>query len=168
MRKSLSFLFFLCCCLSVCSQEKDSTLKRRYLVNDKTDFSLLAGINQGRYSFAELGLAVVKYSYRSAIACFIASEVKLSQNVLVGPKVGISIVGNGLGLGFNFLYYTNFHKSTFVFRPEFGMGIEKMKLTYGYNWNWSAGIPGINRNQVGLTYLFKLKRLKESSSFFYR
>jgi hypothetical protein len=63
-------------------------------------------------------------------------------------------------MGLNIIYYTDFDKASVVFRPEIGLGIEKAKLVYGYNWKFNKPFDGINKHLAGLTYSFTLKRLK--------
>lgn len=57
----------------------------------------------------------------------------------MGPKIGVWI-GGGMAMGLNLIYYTNFDKNSLVCRPEIGMGIEKFKLVYGYNWRWTKSL----------------------------
>ncbi|MFT3907994.1 MAG: hypothetical protein QM737_01100 [Ferruginibacter sp.] len=128
----------------------------------KKDFSLLVGYSQGKYSFADIGFAINKYGanrHPFTGTYFISNEIKIGKNTIIGPKTGIW-VGGGVGMGLNFIYYTDFHKSSFVFRPEYGIAIEKVKFVYGYNWNWTKSLHGISKHLVGLTYCFTLKRLK--------
>lgn len=128
----------------------------------KKDLSLVTGFNQGSYSFAELGLAINHYGknrHPFSLNYFISNEIKLNQDLIIGPKAGIWI-GGGYAMGLNLIYYTDFDKGSVVFRPEIGIGIQKVKLVYGYNWNVNKGLFKINQHQVGLTYCFTLKRIK--------
>lgn len=72
-------------------------------------------------------------------------------------------MAGGFAMGLNLIYYTDFDRSSLVFRPEIGIGLDKAKLVYGYNWDWTKGLNSINKHQVGLTYCFTLKRLKSYS-----
>lgn len=132
--------------------------------NNKKDFSLLAGYQQGKYGFAEIGFAINQYGtnrHPFSFDYFVSNEIKLDKKTIIGPKVGVW-VGGGAAMGLNFIYYTDFSKNCFVFRPEFGIGIQKLKLVYGYNWNWTKTFYGINQHLAGLTYCFTLKRLKST------
>ena len=163
MQKNIltTFFFVLLTFLGNC-QTSDTTVPSVKTVEFKKDFSLLLGYNRGKYGFADIGFAINHYGtnrHPFSIDYFISNEIKLSKDVIIGPKVGIW-VGGGFAMGLNLIYYTNFEKGNLVFRPEIGIGFEKAKLVYGYNWNWTKALNGINQHQVGLTYCITLRRLK--------
>lgn len=166
-QKTLMFLYFLCVYLVAHGQnvEKDTikTLPANYIY--KKDFSLLVGFNQGKYSFAEVGIAMNHYGtnrHPFSLNYYIANEIKLDRNVIVGPKIGVW-AGGGFALGLSLIYYTDFSKGSIVFRPEAGVGFRKTKLMYGYNWRWTKSLTNLNQHQIGLTHCFTLKRLKNIS-----
>ena len=163
--KPLTTIFFLFNVLAGHCQSADTTLPAWTTVKYKRDFSLLVGYNQGKHAFAEIGLAINQYGtnrHPFSFDYFISNEIKLNKEVIIGPKIGVWIAG-GFGIGLNLIYYTDFDKSSLVFRPEIGIGLDKAKLVYGYNWDWTKGLNSINKHQVGLTYCFTLKRLKSYS-----
>lgn len=136
----------------------DSTTGSSY---DNRGISLLAGYNQGYYGFAELGVAANKYTtcpFPMAIACFASSEIKVNDPKTIGPKVGIWMTVFAFSAGLNFIYYTDFHKNTFVFRPEIGLGVGPAKVVYGYNARITSSLEGINRHQLGIAYCLRLRR----------
>lgn len=138
----------------------DSTTKE---LCDNVGLSLLAGYNQGYYGFAELGLAYNTYSFCEfslSAAAFASLEVKLNDRNVIGPKIGCWMSSMGLGLGLNFIYYTNSDKSSFVFRPELGVAAGRAKIVYGYNARITNSLDGINRHQLGVAWCFRLWRKK--------
>lgn len=143
------------------SQQVDSTLFT-YGFSKKKDFSLLIAYNQGHYGFADIGLAINQYGtnrHPFSLDYFISNEIKTSGNTVVGPKVGAWVAG-GFAMGLSLIYYTDFNRASVVLRPEMGLGIEKAKLVYGYNWKFNSSFEGINKHLVALTYCFTLKRLE--------
>jgi hypothetical protein len=90
-------------------------------------------------------------------------EVSLERKPLAGFKYGAWTNNYFFALGLNALYYTNFDEGSFRLRPEFGLGVYRVKLSVGYN------MPVTNKSfyplreagaQVTLNWLFRLKTLK--------
>lgn len=90
-------------------------------------------------------------------------EVSLEHHPLAGFKYGAWTDVYFVALGLNALYYTDFKEGTFRLRPEFGLGVYRVKLSVGYN------IPVTNKSfyplrepeaQVTLNWLIRLKTLK--------
>jgi hypothetical protein len=158
---SMLCFFFLAMLHPVFAQTKAADSIHKYGTFHK-EFSLLTGLNQGAYSFADIGLAINEYgSFRHpfAAAYFVSSEVKMGKDVIIGPKIGVWM-GGGYVVGLNLIYYTDFMKGSFVFRPEIGIGIQKAKLVYGYNWKWKKSFNGIDEHIISLAYCFRLKNMK--------
>ena len=127
----------------------------------KEDISLLLGYHQGDHGFADIGIAWNKYGINRhpySLDYFISNEIRIGNKTVIGPKVGIW-VGAGFATGLNMIYYTDFHQGSLVLRPEFGLGIEKAKLVYGYNIRFNSSFNAINRHLVGLTWCLTIKRL---------
>jgi hypothetical protein len=62
-------------------------------------------------------------------------------------------------IGINLIYYTDFNKGSLVFRPEYGFGIEQVRLVYGYNAKIiNSKFNLINKQQAALLYSFNLKK----------
>jgi hypothetical protein len=162
LRKFLTTLLFSCFAITGHSQNTDTVLHSWTNKTYKKDFSILTGYNQGKYGFADIGLAINHYGtnrHPFSLDYFISNEIKLDKDLIIGPKIGVWLAG-GFAMGLNLIYYTDFDKNSLVFRPEVGIGIDKAKLVYGYNWHWTNSLTNINQHQIGLTYCFTLKRLK--------
>ncbi len=163
LKSLLTILLSSCILITGHSQNLDTVSHSWATKTYKKDVSILAGYNQGKYGFADIGLAINYYGtnrHPFSLDYFVSSEIKLDNDVIIGPKIGVWLSG-GVAIGLNLIYYTDFDKSSVVFRPEFGFGIDKVKLVYGYNWGWTNSLNTINQHQVGLTYCFTLKRLKQ-------
>ncbi|MBX3256155.1 MAG: hypothetical protein KF862_18605 [Chitinophagaceae bacterium] len=161
-KKALAILFFIFIAFVGQTQTKDTILPSQTIASYNKDFSLLTGYSQGRYAFADIGLAINYYGtnrHPFSIGYFVSNEIKLNKDLIIGPKIGVWIAG-GIAMGLNLIYYTDFDKSSLVLRPEIGIGILKTKLVYGYNWRWTNSLTNINQHQVDLTYCFRLKRFK--------
>jgi hypothetical protein len=157
----LTIVVFLGLALSGYSQTTDTAIYKWTEKTYKKDLSLLLRYNQGKYGFADFGLIINHYGtnrHPFSLDYFVSNEIKFDKDLVIGPKVGVWVAG-GFAMGLNLIYYTDFDKSSLVFRPEIGIGFENVKFVYGYNWRWTKSLTNINRHQVGLTYCFTLKRL---------
>jgi hypothetical protein len=127
------------------------------------EFNLLVGYNQGYYGFADIGLEVNKEGatgiHEFTVSYSVSNEIKLSNKITIGPKIGIWIAG-GPAVGLNLIYYTDFNNSSFVLRPEIGFGATQFKLVYGYNLKLTNALTTINTNSIGLTYCFSFRHEK--------
>lgn len=167
LRNTCQLLFiFILVAVSLHAQVGDS-LKQREVFVEKYP-CLLAGYSLGAYSYAEIGFARLKNTkvghHPFSSAYFASTEIMLGNKFILGPKIGYWMAGGagGVAIGVNMIYYTNIDKACLVFRPEIGFGFQQFKLVYGYNANLTKyRLDRINKNLVGLTYCFKLKRLKE-------
>lgn len=90
-------------------------------------------------------------------------EVSLERHPLAGFKYGAWTNIYFFALGLNALYYTDFDEGAFRLRPEFGLGVYRVKLSVGFN------IPVTNKSfyplregeaQLTLNWLIRLKTLK--------
>lgn len=124
--------------------------------------AILFGYNVGHNSYGEFGFALHStYHHMLFVTKFIGSEFRLGgSDFIVGPKLGLYF-GMGLGIGLNAIYFTNFEKGSFVFRPEVGTTILGMKIFYGYNWKLTnRDFKGINAHQLGVAFLIPLAKPK--------
>lgn len=124
--------------------------------------SLLFGYNLGGSGFGELGFAMFTFGHPGLwVGKSISAEFSTGKgDFILGPKLSVW-AGMGTGLGLNLIYYTDFHKGGPVFRPEVGLVVLTLKITYGYNWDFTRSAPpGINRHQVGFVWVFPLNRGK--------
>lgn len=125
---------------------------------------LLLGYNGFANSFAELGLSWRKESFGyhhpgPTLVAFASSEVRLSQNMVLGPKVGVWAGGGvaGMAMGLNLIAYTDFNEWAVRFRPEIGMGFSQFKLAYGYNVPvTNREFDRIHRHNFSFTFLLPL------------
>jgi hypothetical protein len=135
-------------------------------IHFEKDFCLLTGINYSSNFFIDLGVSVVKSGtaghHPFASVAFIASEFRFVNKPIVGPKIGVWAAGGfaPLVLGLNIIYYSDFTRNSLVLRPEAGLGLNKLKLVYGYNFRLTnTSFDRISRNNFGIIYCFKLKAL---------
>ncbi len=146
------------------SNSQNNDTAKHYVVDQVKELALLTGFNIGNYPFFEIGLATNIYGrvgrHPNGSSCFVASEVKMGNKLLVGPKVGIHVTG-GLAFGVNFIYYTDFSNGSFVIRPDIGAGLDKFKIVYGYNVKLTnKSFDLINSNVLSIAYLIRLKKIK--------
>jgi hypothetical protein len=83
--------------------------------------------------------------------------------MIMAPKIGVWAGGGlgGIGMGINFLYYTNFSEGQAVFRPEVGFGMQAIKIYYGYNLKLGhSGLEDLSHSVFGITIWFN-KRLRK-------
>lgn len=126
--------------------QTDTVVQQKYIPSVSQHVSILAGYSFWHYHNIEIGVAsntfstVGHHAYTSAY--YVSSEVFIDRNPIIGPKIGGWISGGvgAMALGGSLIYYTDFDQGTLRLRPEIGMGIGAVKLTYGYN------IPLANRS----------------------
>ena len=163
MRIKLLAAFLILASLRASGQ--DSTRPYLFMVDQVKELSLLTSFNVGRFSFAELGIAWNRYGrigpHPNGVAPYISGEIKLGDELLVGPKVGVHMMG-GFAFGVCFIYYTDFDNGSFVLRPDIGIGISRFKMAYGYNWQLSnKDFDKVSSHLFMVVYLLKLKKIKE-------
>jgi hypothetical protein len=148
--------------------ENDSTIsKMRYSVDLKRHVSVLTGLNFWRNFYGELGLAINQYGrvghHPTAWAYFVSNEIKIDDNILMGPKIGVWAGGgaSGMAMGLNLIYYTDFDQSSLRIRPEIGLGFGRFKVVYGYNIPLTnKNFEGVNKSNIGIALMFGVKKLK--------
>jgi hypothetical protein len=75
--------------------------------------------------------------------------------------VGIWL-SNVFGLGLNLICYTNGTETAWRFRPEYGIGLSRFKLAYGYNISLSnKDFENITRSNISLNVLLDLGKVKD-------
>ncbi len=131
------------------------------------NISILAGYNFWQNHYGEVGISLNQYGivgyHPAAWACFISSEIKIDDELVIGPKIGAWMGGGvaGMALGFNIIYYTDLEESSLRIRPEIGLGFDRWKVVYGYNIAiTNKNFEGINTNNIGLAFMFGVKKLK--------
>lgn len=123
---------------------------------------ILGGGNAGHYVFLELGIArrwdrIVGHHPSTQVA-FLGAEGLLGPERIIAPKVGVWAGGGAAGLcvGINALWYTNGTASAFCFRPEIGIGFDRFKMAYGYNF-LTTDMSRVNRHLASIALLFPIK-----------
>lgn len=157
-----SSAFIFCIAISICGYSQIDSSKH-YVVDLTKELSLLTAIDVGKYVNAEVGIGINSFGtvgpHPSGVCYYLGNEIKVSDKLLIGPKVGIHFIG-GLAFGFSFIYYTDFDSGCIAFRPDIGIGFERFKMAYGYNAKLSnKHFNGINTHLFTVIYLFRLKHL---------
>jgi hypothetical protein len=127
---------------------------------------LLTGVNYNKHTFVDIGISVntsgVAGHHPIATAYFFAGEFHFVKKPIAGFKAGAWAAGGvaPLAIGLNIIYYSDFDQGSLMFRPEIGLGFDRVKITYGYNARLTnSSFDRISKNTFGLTYCFKLKKL---------
>jgi hypothetical protein len=149
------------------AQQIRDTARRIYL--DK-ELCLLTGIHYSNHTFIDLGIAASTFGtvgyHPISRTLYAGSEFHFVDHPMIAPKIGVWAAGGvaAMALGLNLLYQTDFDEGALIFRPEVGLGLDKFKLTYGYNvMLTNKRYEKIHENSFGLTYCFKLKKMKLNS-----
>ncbi len=149
-------LFILLCTSLLCKAQVTDSLKHNVPIR------LLIGYSLGKYSYAEVGIAKLKSELQGyhlfSSAYVVATEILIANKLVIGPKIGVWASGgtSGLAMGLNMIYYTNFKNGIFVFRPEIGIGVNSVKVVYGYNMRLQQKVfDKVNKNIVGFAFCVK-------------
>ncbi len=156
-------LFVLLVCMAgahFLSAQTNDTTRRLHTENQ---FSLLTSAGYNRSVFVEIGFAFNSFSrtgsHPFAANFYISNELHFRERITIAPKAGLWFSGgaSGIVLGSSLLYYTDFSSGAFVFRPEIGIGVWGIKMTYGYNKQISnEEFKSVSTNVFQLTGCFKL------------
>lgn len=162
MTKNLLAAIFLLISLQALSQDTTAIPYKSRFTNER---ALLLGFNAGSYIYGEIGYAFNSYGtaghHPIATAFYGGSEIMIGRDFIVGPKIGWQAMG-GLAMGANMIYYTNFHGGSLVLRPEFGIGMERFKMVYGWNVKiTNKDFDRINTHLFSFSYLITLKTIKQ-------
>ena len=144
------------------AQEPDSTSIHHGWREHHDEITLLAGYHQGRNGFVEFGVGRNRHGTNQHpydMAYYLGTEVQVNRPELVGVKVGAYVDG-GVAMGVQLIQYFEGGEGCTVFRPEIGIGLFKLKVTYAYNIGLAAKrLTGINTHMISLTYAFRMLRL---------
>lgn len=164
LRCCLLIITFTTCTLSIYAQQSDT-------VNTKVmreTLQLLTGVTVGRNVWAEVGIAKniseTQGHHPFSVTVFGSSEMKLNNQFVCGPKVGVWAAGGfaAMVMGVNMIYYTDFHHGTPVVRPEIGFGLKYFKLVYGYNIRVAKNrIDRLDHSVGSLVFGIGVKKLRE-------
>lgn len=122
-------------------------------------WGVMAGLQQGNYTLAEVGIARAFKKDIVLLAVGASGEFNLNKNT---TGIKLSAWANGLSifsLGFHGIYYIEKEQNYFAVRPEFGIGMGVVSLNYGYNILYRKGSTGINKHLVSLRVLLPFSPL---------
>jgi len=159
----IAFSLLLVLPFTICFSQQDTS--KHYLIVETKELSLLTALNVGKYTSGEIGIGINEFGQSgpqlNGLCYYFSNEIKLGDKFLMGPKIGIHLIG-GLALGISLIYYTNLDSSSLVFRPDIGIGYQRFKMAYGYNVKISnKDFQGISTHLFTIMYLFRLKHLGE-------
>lgn len=125
---------------------------------------LVVGYNVWAYHFGEIGFSVAhskQEGYETVgTNIYLTSEIKLDNQLMLGPKAGIWIGSSTGGLGLNTTYYTDLDQGALCIKPEMGIGMSRFKLTYGYNFNLTnKEFNRFNKHVISLNLSLDLLKL---------
>lgn len=146
----------------------------------KYNFALLAGAHGFTDVFGEVSFGFYadgrreSYSRISGVG-FVGTEFKLTDQTIIAPKAGIYMRGSkkvSMGFGTSMLYYIGMRHSSLALRPEIGMNIGLLRLTYGYNHIiTNYRYPSVSQHNFSVVMVLKLgkgktgdNRLRKDSS----
>lgn len=147
----------------------DSTawVPRRYPGFHHDELVLVAGYHQGSFGFAELGIGrsvhgMMHHPY--GLGYSLGFEARVDRPGIIGVKAGGYIAG-GPAMGVQFIHYMHGAETMEVLRPEIGIGLFKVRLTYAYNWRLTKPrIDGVSTHMVSLCYALRMARLKNDDA----
>jgi hypothetical protein len=98
------------------------------------------GIAYQKMFFVELGiqkkLESFTHTFNDNKNIYLATDISFTQNLVVGPKIGWEYHLEAVGVGADFTWYTDFHKSMPTVAPKFSISFWQSRLlhiTYGYH-----------------------------------
>ena len=127
---------------------------------------LLAGAGWSRHPYAELGISKNSMAYGGhhafGSAYYFSSEVHISNRPLLGPKAGAWLAVLPLLIGLSVVDYTDFGQQCLVLKPEFGVGFDRVKLSFTWNRKLTNhSFEGLADHSFSLVYCFRLKTLRQ-------
>ena len=168
MKKFIPFFIGMIYCIA-CAAQQDSTRRVNFNKMEK-EWVTLVGFNSG-YSFLfDFGFGKNEYRidghHPIARGYTVGAEFQYNhRDRLFGPKISVHAMGGiaATAMGLHLIHYTNFRKTSLVFRPEYGMGIERFKIAYGYNFRLSKrdNFVSLNSHLVSLVYLIHTAKHEE-------
>lgn len=159
--------------LSETKKERDwnPTARKKYETRtrdtgySKYNIVLLMGAHGFTDAFGELGIGFYsdgrnERDNKMSGMAFLSSEVKISDQTIIAPKAGLYLRGSkkvSMGFGTSLLYYIGMKHSSLAVRPELGLNVGPIRLSYGYNHiitNYQY--PSISRHNVSAVLMLKL------------
>jgi hypothetical protein len=167
MKKYICSLTCILYSLAVMAQEKDSSFHfpSRKITNEwvtqvgfNSGYSFLMDLGFGHNSYGQAGPHPFAVSYTAG------AEIQIGhRDRLFAPKISLHMMG-GQAMGFHLIHYTNFKKTSLVFRPEYGIGMQRFKIAYGYNYRLSKrdNFVSLSSHLVSMIYLIHTAKHEEA------
>jgi len=137
--------------------------------DDKEFKGLVAGFHHGSHDFFELGYCHGASSLGFLMVAASASTEWNFKDKVGGYKMGIwfnSILSAGLNtvVYYNYNQYSSdYKKIPFGFRPEIGIGISIINLTYGYNLLIvNPHTDGVNKHMISARIVLPMAKVKSN------
>lgn len=156
-------VFMLSMPSSVLSQTVDQEWMARPPMDQRDEVVLVAGLNQGTFGFAELGIGrnIGATGHLPVDAgYYLGGEMRMDDPDRYGLKFGFYMMAF-VELGSQMIYYMATEEDPFfVWRPEIGFGLLKARVTYAYNVKLAGErLPGFNTHMLTVAYALRLFRL---------
>jgi hypothetical protein len=149
------------------------TYQRESLKNNRLDKhpiikefgGLILGYQGGKNHFFEVGYGYGSSAYELIfVGMGPSAEVNFKDKVN-GYKFGVWF-NSILSFGLNALAYHNYNKESLFYnklswgvRPEIGLGVSKINITYGYNLLVNnSKMTGVNKNMISIRCMIPVKR----------
>lgn len=105
------------------------------------NITLLMGAHGFTDAFGEVGVGFYsdgknERDNKMSGMAFVSSEFKFTDQTIIAPKLGIYLRGAkkvSMGFGTSMLYYIGMKHSSLAVRPELGLNIGSVRISYGYN-----------------------------------
>lgn len=147
----------------VLSQTVDQEWMARPPMDQRDEVVLVAGLNQGTFGYAELGIGrnIGATGHLPVDAgYYLGGEMRMDDPGRYGLKFGFYVMAV-VELGSQMIYYMAPEEDPFfVWRPEIGFGLLKARVTYAYNVKLAGErLPGFNTHMLTVAYALRLFRL---------
>lgn len=158
LRAALAIVLILTCATHAKAQTTD-TIKKA--ASPRTQLAALIGYNLQKNSFAEIGIGMYQRGWIDYLpflsSVSISDEISTSGKFIMGPKASVSFNIYSVPIAFvaNLIDYTDFETNAWRFRPEIGLGLEGIRIVYGYNIPINnSGFGNINTHNFGIVVMF--------------
>ena len=156
-------VFILSMPSTVVSQTVDQEWMARPPMDQRDEVVLVAGLNQGTFGYAELGIGrnIGATGHLPVDAgYYLGGELRMDDPGRYGLKFGFYTMAF-VELGSQKIYYmAPAEDPFFVWRPEIGFGLLKARVTYAYNVKLAGErLPGFNTHMLTVAYALRLFRL---------
>ena len=167
--RSMALLAALMTCMDLVAQRSvDQEWMARPPMDQRDEVVLVAGLNQGTFGYAELGIGrnIGATGHLPVDAgYFLGGEMRVDDPGRYGLKFGFYMMAF-VELGSQMIYYMAPEEEPFfVWRPEIGFGLLKARVTYAYNVKLAGErLPGFNTHMLTVAYALRLFRLHGDSN----